>query len=134
MDIKQEAEKIVEKVKELIHDGSASRVMLVRGGETLLNLSLNTGVIGAAVALKFAPLAVLTAALVSFGMDCDILVEKKDGTIWSLSETPAGYKLEEIRQKAKSVFRKGDDAAADFAEEPAADAAEPDAADAPEEE
>lgn len=130
MDIKQEAEKIVEKVKELIHDGSASRVMLVRGGETLLNLSLNTGVIGAVVGLKYAPLAVLTAALVSFGMDCDILVEKKDGTVWSLSETPAGYKMEEIRQKAKGVFRKKEGAA----EEPVADAAEPDAADAAEEE
>lgn len=104
--LKMQAEIIVEKIRELVKDGSASRVILKRKGETLLNLSLNTGILGAAIGLKAAPFLVLTTALVSFGMDCEIEVEKKDGTVWNLSDTPVGMKLEELKRSAKSAFDK----------------------------
>ena len=109
MDVNQQTNTIVEKIKELVREGSASRVMLIRNGETLLNLSLNTGVLGAVVGLSAAPFAVLTAALISFGMDCEIMIEKTDGSFWSLRETSFGYKLEEIKfnvkEKAEDLFR-----------------------------
>jgi len=109
-DYKQQADKIVEMIKELVKDGSASRVILKRKGETLLNISLNTGIIGAVAGLAMAPFAVLTAALVSFGLDCEIEIEKKDGTVINLSETEFGTKLENIKNSAfdmaKGAFEK----------------------------
>ncbi len=107
---KQQAEQIVEMIKELVKDGSASRVILKRKGETLLNISLNTGIIGAVAGLAMAPFAVLTAALISFGLDCEIEIEKKDGTVINLNETEFGTKLENIKNSAfdmaKGAFEK----------------------------
>lgn len=99
--LKQQAQQIVEKIKELAKDGSASRVMLKRKGETLLNLSLSTGILGTVIGLAAAPFAVLTTALVSFGLDCEIELEKKDGTILNLNHTELGEKLEGFKDTAK---------------------------------
>ena len=96
--MKQQAEKIVEKVMELVKDGSASKISLKRKGETLVNIPLSAGILGAIVGLSAAPFAVLTTALISFGLDCEVEITKKDGTVLNLSETPAGAKLEEIKQ------------------------------------
>ena len=106
--LKMQAEIIVDKIKELVKDGSASRVILKRKGETLLNLSLNTGIVGAVVGLHAAPFLVLTTALVSFGLDCEIEIEKKDGTVWNLNETPVGIRLEELKRSAKAAFNAGE--------------------------
>lgn len=108
--IKEQAEKIVEKVKAIVKDGNASRIYLKRKGETLLNLSLNTGIIGAVVGLTAAPFTILTTALVSFGLDCEIEIEKKDGTIINLSETELGSMFENAKDtvfdKAKEIIGK----------------------------
>ena len=104
-------EQIVEKVKALVRDGNASRINIKRKGETLLSISLGAGIIGAVIGLKAAPFLVLTTALVSFGLDCEIEIEKKDGTIINLNETRVGSKLgdlkETAKEKAKGAFGKG---------------------------
>lgn len=97
---KQQAEKIVEKIKELVKDGSASKIALKRKGETLVNLPLGAGILGAIVGLGAAPFAVLTTALVSFGLDCEIEITKKDGSVLNLNETPIGHKLEDLKDLA----------------------------------
>ena len=114
--MKQQAEKIVEKVMELVKDGSASKISLKRKGETLVNIPLSAGILGAIVGLSAAPFAVLTTALISFGLDCEVEITKKDGTVLNLSETPAGAKLEEIKDividKAKAFVEEFKDVAA----------------------
>ena len=114
--LKQQAEKIVEKIKELVRDGGASKIALKRKGETLVNLPLGAGILGAIVGLGAAPFAVLTTALVSFGLDCEIEITKQDGTVLNLSETPAGMKLEELKDfavdRAKAFVEEFKDAAA----------------------
>ena len=109
--IKNQAEQIIDKVKEIVKSGNASHVSLKRNGETLLSVSMNAGIIGAVIGLKAAPFVVLTAALVSFGLDCEIEIEKKDGTIINLNETKFGSKLENLKEnvkdKAKDVFGEG---------------------------
>ena len=109
--IKNQAEQIIEKVKEIVKSGNASHVTLKRNGETLLSVSTNAGIIGAVIGLKAAPFVVLTAALVSFGLDCEIEIEKKDGTIVNLRETKVGSKLENLKdsakEKAKDLFGEG---------------------------
>ena len=114
--MKQQAEKIVEKIKELVQDGGASKIALKRKGETLVNIPLGAGILGAIVGLGAAPFAVLSTALVSFGLDCEIEITKKDGTVLNLNETPAGTKLEEIKEivldKAKAFVEEFKDVAA----------------------
>ncbi|MBR4727244.1 MAG: DUF4342 domain-containing protein [Clostridia bacterium] len=141
--IKQQAEQIVDAVKTLVKDGSASRVLLKRKGETLLNLSLNTGILGAVIGLTAAPFAVLTTALITFGLDCEIEIEKQDGTGLNLNETEIGVKMEAWKEtafdKAREFFNssQAEAPAEDIPVEdaPAEDAPAEDApdADAPEE-
>ena len=108
--LKQQAEQIVEKIKQLVQEGNVSRVILMRMGEILVNIPMTAGVIGTLVGLSAAPFAMLSAALVSFGLDCEVIIEKADGTMLNLNETEAGMKLEEIKEtvkgKAKDVFGK----------------------------
>ena len=114
--LKQQAEKIVEKIKELVKDGSASKIALKRKGETLVNIPLGAGILGAIVGLGAAPFAVLTTALVSFGLDCEIEITKKDGSVLNLNETPIGLKLEDLKDlafdKAKEFVEEFKDVAA----------------------
>lgn len=114
--VKQQAEQIIEKIKALVKDGNASHVTLKRKGETLLSVSMNAGIIGAVIGLKAAPFLVLSAALVSFGLDCEIEIEKKDGTIVNLNETKMGVKLEGLKEtakdKARDLFGEGYDVSA----------------------
>ena len=109
--IKNLADQLVEKVKEIVKNGNAAHISLKRNGETLLSVSTYTGIIGAAIGLKAAPFVVLTAALVAFGLDCEIEIEKRDGTIVKLNETKIGSKLEDVRNsakgKAKDLFGDG---------------------------
>ena len=102
---KKQAEQIVDRIKELVKDGSASHVSLKRKGETVFSVSLNAGILGAVIGLKAAPLAMLTAALVTLGLDCEIEIEKKDGTIINLNETKLGSKLENLKDAAKDKAR-----------------------------
>jgi CBS domain-containing protein len=68
-------ESLVEKVKELVHEGNIRRVLIVDGdGKTLLDIPLTLGVIGALVAPQLAALGAL-AALVT---DATIVVEIVD--------------------------------------------------------
>ena len=66
--------------------------------------------------LGAAPFAVLTTALVSFGLDCEIEITKKDGSVLNLNETPLGLKLEDLKEmamdKAKGFVEEFKDVAA----------------------
>ena len=104
-DLKQQAEQIVEEVKSILKENEANRILLKRKGETLLNLSVNVGILGAVIGLSAAPFAVLTTALISFGLDCEIEIEKADGTVINLNQTETGVKLEEIKENAKTKFK-----------------------------
>ncbi len=108
--LKQQAQLLVEKVKELVQEGNVSRVMLMRRGEILVNIPMTAGIVGTVIGLKVAPFALLTTALVSFGLDCEIVIEKADGTITNLNETDVGVKLGEIKEnvkdKARDIFDK----------------------------
>ena len=67
----------------------------------------------AVVGLSAAPFAVLSTALVSFGLDCELEVEKKDGSVINLNETPVGEKLEGVKDAVEAKVKElvGKDAA-----------------------
>mgnify|MGYP001142071179 FL=1 len=71
-EFKVKGESLVEKVKELVHEGNIRRILIMdNAGKTLLDIPLTLGVIGALVAPQLAALGAL-AALVS---DATIVVE-----------------------------------------------------------
>lgn len=66
-------EKLLSKVKELIHEGNVRRLIIKNEeGHTIVEVPLTVGVIGAVVAPLFAAIGAI-AALVS---DCTIVVER----------------------------------------------------------
>ena len=67
---------LVKKIKELIHDGSVTRIIVkTEKGETLLDMPITIGLIGAMLAPWMAALGVIAAMVTN----CDIIVERRKG-------------------------------------------------------
>ena len=71
---------LVEKVKELIHQGNIRRVRLIYGERPLIDIPLTIGVPAAAVAVLAAPVLAAIAAIAALVTECTIEVEKVDDT------------------------------------------------------
>ena len=76
-----EAKGIVEKVKKLVRMGNVSRIVVRRGERELLNISVNAGLVGGAVALLAAKWALLLGVLATVGFGCKVEVIKDDGEV-----------------------------------------------------
>jgi hypothetical protein len=75
--IKAEGANVVEKLKQLIHEGNVRRVVVKQGGRTVAEFPLTAGVVGAVLA----PVLAAIGALVALLKDCSIEVERtKDET------------------------------------------------------
>ena len=72
----QTVEKVLDKVKELIHEGNVHQVTVKGGkGETIAVFPLSAGVVGVALL----PLAAAIAALAAIVADCTLTVERREG-------------------------------------------------------
>lgn len=78
----KKAEQIVEKIKELVKKGNITKIIINKDGKTIVNLPLNAGIVGLAIA----PWAMLVATIVTLGIDCEIKLEKKDKTIIDIND------------------------------------------------
>jgi len=67
-------EAVMDKVKELIHEGNVRRVVIEHGGRTIAEFPLTVGVVGAVLA----PVVAAIGALVAVLKDCTIHVERAD--------------------------------------------------------
>ena len=68
-------EDLVAKVKELIHEGNVRRLIIQNdAGDTLVEVPLTVGVVGALVA----PVAAAIGAIAALVADCKITVERKE--------------------------------------------------------
>jgi D-aminopeptidase len=72
--IKVEGENIVDKVRDLIHEGNVRRVIVQHQGRTVAEFPLTAGVVGAVLA----PVLAAVGALVALLKDCTIQVERTD--------------------------------------------------------
>ena len=97
--ISQKGNEIIDKIKEVIDRGNASRIIISKDGDRLLNLPLNAGVIGAIVA----PWGVILGVAASFGFNCKIEVVKEDGTIVDITDK-AGNLYEQAVTKGTEVY------------------------------
>lgn len=68
------SEQLVEKVKELVHEGNVSRVMVKDDkGNVLLDLPVTVGVVG----ILLAPLFAAAGAVAAVATKCTLVIERK---------------------------------------------------------
>jgi hypothetical protein len=72
--IKTEGENVVEKLKQLIHEGNVRRVVIQHQGRTVAEFPLTAGVVGAVLS----PVLAAIGAIVALLKDCTIQVEREE--------------------------------------------------------
>jgi len=71
---------VVEKVKELIHEGNVRTVRLIHHDRTLIEIPLSVGAPIAAVGILAAPVLAAVGAVAALVTECTIEVEKVEET------------------------------------------------------
>ena len=97
--ISQKGNEIIDKIKDVVNRGNASRIIISKDGDKLLNLPLNAGVIGAIVS----PWGIILGVAASFGFNCKIEVVKDDGTVVDITDK-AGNLYEQAKEKGTEVY------------------------------
>jgi len=69
-------DKLVEKVKQLIHEGNIRRVRVIHEGRTVLEIPLSVGAPAAAIGIMVAPVLAALGAFAALVTECTIEVEK----------------------------------------------------------
>ena len=82
--VKLEGEALVDKLKELIHEGNIRRIRIVHQGRTVAEFPVTAGVVAAVIA----PVAAAVGAVVALLKDCTIQVERERKEDAAPSETP----------------------------------------------
>ena len=67
---------LVDKVKQLIHEGNIRRVRVLREGRTVLEIPLSIGAPAAALGIMMAPVLAALGAFAALVTECSIEVEK----------------------------------------------------------
>jgi hypothetical protein len=73
-----EGSQVVEKIKELIHQGNIRRVRLIHKGRPLIDIPLTVGVPVAAATVLAAPVLAALGAIAALVTECTIEVERTD--------------------------------------------------------
>ncbi len=83
---------LVEKVKQLIHEGNIRRVRIIHKGKTVFEIPLSIGAPAAAAFVLMAPLLAALGAFAALVTECTIEVEKTDEKEQAADkkETPGG--------------------------------------------
>ena len=92
------ADETVAKVKELVKKVNVTKISVKKGGETIVNIPVNVGIVGTIVA----PWGVLAAAVASFGFKCKIELTKDDGSVVDIS-TKAENLANDVKEKGSIV-------------------------------
>jgi len=71
-----DGDKLVEKIKQLIHEGNIRRVRVIHEERTVLEIPLSVGAPAAAVTIMIAPVLAALGAFAALVTECTIEVEK----------------------------------------------------------
>jgi len=69
---------LVEKVKQLIHEGNIRRIRVIHEGKTVFEIPLSIGAPAAAIGILAAPVLAAIGAFAALVTDCTIEVEKTE--------------------------------------------------------
>ena len=72
--LKAESENVIEKLRQLIHEGNVRRIVIQHGGRTIAEFPVTAGVVGAVLA----PVLAAVGAIIALLKDCTIQVERAD--------------------------------------------------------
>jgi len=72
------SDELVQKVKQLVHEGNIRRVRVIHEGRTVLEIPLTVGASAAALTIMMAPLLAALGAIAALVTECTIEVEKVD--------------------------------------------------------
>jgi len=72
------SDELVQKVKQLVHEGNIRRVRVIHEGRTVLEIPLTVGASAAALTIMMAPLLAALGAIAALVTQCTIEVEKVD--------------------------------------------------------
>ena len=82
-----EGNQVIDKIKQLIHEGNIRRVRLLHEGRTILEIPLSIGAPAAAITIMAAPLLAALGAFAALVTECTIEVEKIEKTDTTKEET-----------------------------------------------
>jgi hypothetical protein len=82
---KAEGENVVEKVKQIVHQGNVRRIVVKHEGRTVAEFPLTAGIVGAVIA----PVLAAIGALVALMKDCTIEVERTRESSPKREQVPA---------------------------------------------
>lgn len=106
----QNADEIINKIKELVKKGNVARILVKRGEEPFLNIPLNVGVVGTILGLTAAPWALLASAIATLGFDCKIELVKTDGEVIEILSREVGKRAVDVGsaivEEVKDKFHK----------------------------
>ena len=90
---------VVEKIKELIHQGNIRRVRLIHKGRPLIDIPLTAGVGVAAVTVLAAPVLAALGAVAALVTECTLEVERTEDTAAETDkkESSTSYPLSRCR-------------------------------------
>ncbi len=72
------SDEVVQRVKQLIHEGNIRRVRIIHKGNTVLELPLSVGAPAAAIGIVAAPFLAALGAFAALVTECTLEVEKID--------------------------------------------------------
>ena len=98
-DVAVKKDELVEKMKDVVKKGGVSKIRVTKEGETILNIPLLAGVLGAVVA----PFGLIAGTVVALGTKCKLEFVKEDGSIVDLSEK-AGDVYEQAKVKGADLY------------------------------
>jgi hypothetical protein len=76
---------LLEKVKQLVHEGNVRRIVIKQGDRSIAEFPLTAGVVGAV----FAPMLAAVGAIAALVTDCSIAVERERASTGEAERTQA---------------------------------------------
>lgn len=95
-DAKMKGEQILDEMKKVLKKGNATKITVKKNNETIINLPVTAGLVGAFVA-PFLTAAGVTAALLT---QCSVEIQQEDGKIINVNE-----KVEDGMETVKSTMQ-----------------------------
>ena len=72
---------ILDRLKDLVHEGNIRRVRVTKDGELLLNIPLTVGAVGGLLGLMNAPLLTIAGVVATVGLGCKVELENTEGDV-----------------------------------------------------
>ncbi|MCR4804833.1 MAG: DUF4342 domain-containing protein, partial [Clostridia bacterium] len=86
---------IMDAIKDAVHKGNVSKIVIKKGEEIIMNLPVNIGIIGTVLF----PWAAIGGCIAALGTKCSIELVKEDGSVVNVSEK-ATSAFETVKDKS----------------------------------